>query len=62
VLRLPYYKPKSANRSIGHHWEIGVRDYPLERVCEAIEAAGLEIVKQYCLSENPYHHFFVLRK
>ena len=62
VWRLPFYARSSADRAIGHHWEIGVRDYPLERVTSAIEATGLEIVKQYCLNQNPYHHFFVLRK
>jgi len=59
---LPFYARKSADRSVGHHWEIGVKDYPLQRVISAIEHAGLNVERQYCLHQNPYHHFFVLRK
>jgi len=46
----------------GHFWEIGKKDYPLERIESGLEKIGFTIVKDYRVFENPYHHFFVLKK
>jgi ubiquinone/menaquinone biosynthesis C-methylase UbiE len=62
VLKVPFYARKSADRSIGHHWEIGILGHSLERVTAAIEDAGLQVLRQYNLKENPYHQFFALSK
>jgi ubiquinone/menaquinone biosynthesis C-methylase UbiE len=44
-----------------HSWEIGVDGYPLSRVEQAFDDAGLEIVRSYRVFENIRHHFFVSR-
>jgi SAM-dependent methyltransferase len=44
-----------------HCYEIGMEGYPLERITGAIAKAGLEMVKDFRVPENPWHHFFVLR-
>jgi ubiquinone/menaquinone biosynthesis C-methylase UbiE len=62
VWRLPFYARKSASKGIGHQWEIGIKDFPVSRIVEAIEASGLKLVRHYSLKENPYHYFFVLEK
>ena len=43
-----------------HYWEIGVRGYPLRRICGDIERAGLRLVRSYRVVECPLHRFFVL--
>ena len=45
-----------------HYWEIGKKDYPLQRIKKYIEKCGLEIVKDEIFFESPYHHFFTLKK
>lgn len=44
-----------------HCYEIGMVGYPLERITEAFERADLEIVKEFRVPENPWHHFFVAK-
>jgi len=44
-----------------HYWEIGKNGYPLSRIQEEIDAAGLSIVDDYRSPEWGYHHFFVLK-
>lgn len=46
----------------GHHWEIGKKDYPLNRITRDMEKAGLAVKKTYRIFEFPYHRFFVLEK
>ena len=45
-----------------HHWEVGALGYTLSKLTDKFIASGFKISKQYRLFENPYHHFFVLRK
>lgn len=45
----------------GHHWEIGVRGYPLARVTRAIESVGWRVVRTWRVSELSWHRFFELR-
>ena len=42
-----------------HHWEIGKRGYPLERIVEAMNRAGLQVVRSYRVPGHPYHRVFV---
>ena len=44
-----------------HFFEIGASGYPFERVADAFEHAGLEMVREFRVPENPWHHFFVAR-
>jgi SAM-dependent methyltransferase len=72
-IRLPFWKKIRWQHKINswpikhqfngqHYWEIGKKDYPLERIKNSIRNTGLEIVNDYVPFEMPYHHFFVLKK
>ncbi len=45
-----------------HYWEIGKKSYPLSQVTAQIEKCGFKIENDYYPKENPYHHFFILKK
>src|SRR5688572_29048427 len=45
-----------------HQWELGRRDYPLERVRKDIAAAGFEIEKVFHQHSCLYFTFFVLKR
>jgi SAM-dependent methyltransferase len=44
-----------------HHWELGVAGYPVELFAGALSEAGLRVVRDFRVPENPWHHFFVVR-
>ena len=43
---------------IGHHWEIGVRRFPISRVERDIRASGWEVLEMTRVHELPWHTFF----
>jgi len=43
-----------------HYFEVGMRDYPLERIRQELERTGLTIVKNFCPRDNPASHYFVM--
>jgi hypothetical protein len=43
-----------------HHWEIGVRGYPLSRIIKDIEKVGFSHFSHFRMAERPYWHFFLL--
>jgi len=45
-----------------HYWEIGSKNYPLNRIYKEIKKIGFIIKKDYRIFEHPYHHFFILKK
>jgi ubiquinone/menaquinone biosynthesis C-methylase UbiE len=45
-----------------HYWEIGKRQYPLEKIVRDIEKSNLNITKTYRVFEFYYHRFFTLLK
>jgi ubiquinone/menaquinone biosynthesis C-methylase UbiE len=45
-----------------HYWEIGKRQYPLEKIVRDIEKSKLNITKTYRVFEFYYHRFFILTK
>lgn len=60
LIPLPSRRPE--HRFDGeHHWEIGKRRYPLERITAELRSAGLELDASYRVFEKPYHRFFRLR-
>lgn len=61
ALDYPRLLPKKHRFDGQHHWEIGKRDYPLERVRAAIDSAGLTATRTHRDYEDPYHRFFVCR-
>jgi SAM-dependent methyltransferase len=44
-----------------HYWELGTAGYPVVRFRRSATAAGFEIVRDFRVPENPWHHFFTLR-
>ncbi|MDR2260270.1 MAG: hypothetical protein LBE06_04915, partial [Azoarcus sp.] len=63
---IPFIRPKPHTFDGEHYWEINKRGYSLKTVMNAIkksgEDAGFTLEKHYRVFENPYHHFFVLKK
>lgn len=46
-----------------HYWEIGKSGFPISAVRRLLaESTGMDLVKDYLIEENPFHHVFVLRK
>lgn len=45
-----------------HFWEIGKVGYSNKKIIEMIRKQQFLVLKNYCLPENPNHHFFVLKK
>lgn len=45
-----------------HFWEIGKKNFSLNKIKSAIEKSGFAIEKCYYPKENPKHQFFVLTK
>lgn len=45
-----------------HYWEIGKKSFSLAKIKSEIKNSGILIKKSYYPKENPYHHFFVLKK
>lgn len=43
-----------------HHYEIGMDEYPLERILMSFERAGFAVEREFRVPENPWHHFFRL--
>jgi ubiquinone/menaquinone biosynthesis C-methylase UbiE len=62
VWEVPFLTRKSVTVKRYHYWELGVAGYPLERIRACMEDAGLSITKEFRVVENPFHHFFVLKK
>ena len=66
VRPLTFFKAVSSNQTHRfngqHYWEIGKKGYSLQKILNLMHAAGFKVIKTYCLPENPYHRFFILRK
>ncbi len=63
LLELPWLLPaKSVTVADQHFWELGLPDYGVDRVKAMMVTAGLDLRREFRVTENPFHHFFVLRK
>jgi hypothetical protein len=60
-LRFTFF-PKEKSKIAQHHWELGLRDFPLARVRNDITKIGFHVEKEYSVFENPRHYFFILHK
>jgi SAM-dependent methyltransferase len=60
--KLAVRAPKAHTFDGQHYWEIGKAGYPLDRILQSMQEAGLEVLENYRLHLNPYHHFFLLKK
>ncbi|MBN2424626.1 MAG: methyltransferase domain-containing protein [Calditrichaceae bacterium] len=45
-----------------HYWEIGKKDYHLNKIVNDIKSIGFNIYSTYRMFENPYHRYFSLFK
>lgn len=61
LLRIPWWLP-SHKLSSEHCWEIGRKGYPVQKIHDAIRAAGFRILQSYQVFENPKHRFLILEK
>jgi ubiquinone/menaquinone biosynthesis C-methylase UbiE len=59
AIKIPYYRKHIFNGQ--HYWEIGKRGYP-QRLIKNILQKHFEIKDEYILFQNPYHHFYILKK
>lgn len=45
-----------------HYWEIGKKNYSIEKIRGILDnIKGFRLEKNYLIEENPYHHVFVLK-
>ena len=58
---IPAPNPKRHEFNGEHYWEIGKEGYPLPRVVQTFEHAGLVVDEDFRVREFPYHHFFKMR-
>lgn len=52
--------PRRVTNPREHHWEIGIRGFPLRRLLGMLEQAELTLIRRYRVPQNPFHHFFEL--
>lgn len=45
-----------------HYWEMGMKEYPKQRILESVAKAGLTIKQEFIDPSHPYHYFLVLQK
>lgn len=62
LLQIPKFWTNKPLADDEHYWEIGLKDYPKQRIVRSLEEAGLNIRRQYRDKLAPYHYFFVLEK
>lgn len=58
----PRLRPRRHAFDGEHYWEIGVRGYPLSRICASMERVGLSMSRTFRPEGNTYHRFFCLAK
>lgn len=61
-LQIPHFWSHTPTLPDEHHWEIGLKDYPLNRIQASLRATGLHIQREFQDPLHPYHYFFVLEK
>jgi len=53
-------------KSKNHFWEINLKGYKekivKKKIIEIAKKCGYEITKEYRVIENPFHHFFILKR
>lgn len=43
-----------------HYWEMGLKEYPRQRILNSIASAGLKVKHEFLDQVHPYHYFFIL--
>lgn len=71
-LKVPFLKPKQVMLKVyrggtpfvdkGHHWEIGVKGFPLSRIRKTLRDAGFRIAEERTYLDTPRNYYFLLRK
>ena len=56
------WKRKPAKFDGTHYWELENSDYTIEKFIKILNENGLSVFSNFRLFENPYHHFFLLKK
>jgi ubiquinone/menaquinone biosynthesis C-methylase UbiE len=56
----PFAKPRVHEFDGEHHWEVGKKDYSLEKVIADFSAV-CPLASTYRVHDNPYHRFFIFK-
>jgi hypothetical protein len=66
LLRRPFREEQELIFNGEHYWEINKKGYGIETIKTSIETIAQKhnffLERDYRPFENPYHHFFVLKK
>lgn len=60
-LSLPLYRFINHRFNGEHYWELGTKEVSMINFRDITRKSGWEILKDFRIPENPYHHFFILR-
>jgi ubiquinone/menaquinone biosynthesis C-methylase UbiE len=59
TIRIPRFS--SIPDSTHHHFEIGLKGYPLKKIINAIDESGLTLVKHFTTLDGPTSHYFIMK-
>lgn len=66
LIKRPFAKIKEHKFGGEHYWEINKKGYEIKKIMETIAETGkyfnYKLEKNYRIWEEPYHHFFVLKR
>lgn len=62
LITLPRLNPIKWKFDGVHYWEVGTKDYALNKIISHMQKAGFSMRKSYRVFEYPYHRLFVLQK
>ena len=60
MVKHPFPRPFLHSYDGQHYWEIGKKNFSLEKIKKGIRLSGFKIIKTYRIFEYPYHRFFLL--
>lgn len=59
LIENPFHVPREHHFDGEHFWELGKKNYPVERIRSDLGDLGVK-VSDFRYKRNPYHHFFML--
>lgn len=62
LIKIPTFKKHKMEQKGGHCWEIGKKEYPLNRIIKEIKKTGFNILKENVFIDTPKNYYFLLNK